>query len=107
MPVLKTWQSWLFGLRLRKPAERYRREVDHRVKNSIQFIHAQLRLQANSSSEPAVREGLLNAADRLTAIVRVHEQLYRGDPARELDLRDFLDRLSRDAERVMEHLKIE
>ncbi len=81
-------------------------EVDHRVKNSLQFVYSVLRLQANSSSEGAVREGLLNAADRLNAIVRVHQQLYQSDPAREVDLRDFLDRLARDAERVMGHLEI-
>jgi len=82
------------------------REVDHRVKNSIQFVHSLLRLQAANSPEVAVREGLLNAADRLNAIVRVHQQLYQGDPTGEVNVRDFLDRLSRDVETVMGHLEI-
>jgi two-component sensor histidine kinase len=82
------------------------REVDHRVKNNLQFVYSILSLQARRSSETAVRERLEEAADRLKAVIRVHDQLYKGDPGQQIDLRDFLDRLSRDVETTTGSLEI-
>ena len=51
------------------------RELNHRVKNSLQNVASVLRLQQRVSP-PEVREALNNASLRVTAIGRVHEGLY-------------------------------
>jgi two-component sensor histidine kinase len=52
-------------------------EVNHRVKNSLQQIASVVRLQSRSVADPAAREALDKTLDRIMAVGRVHEQLYK------------------------------
>lgn len=55
------------------------KEVNHRVKNSLQLVASLLRLQASATADPALNEQFTAAATRVLAIGAVHEQLYMGD----------------------------
>ena len=61
-------------------------EVNHRVKNSLQLVASILAIGARTEEEPAVREKLGAAAERVRAVASVHAQLYREDDVRRVDL---------------------
>lgn len=53
-------------------------EVNHRVKNSLQQIASVVRLQARAADDDATRDALGKTLDRIMAVGRVHEQLYKA-----------------------------
>ena len=53
------------------------KEVDHRIKNSLQIVSSLLHLQAKTAG-PAASE-FNNAAARVAAIALIHEQLHKYD----------------------------
>jgi two-component sensor histidine kinase len=53
------------------------REVDHRIKNSLQIVSSLLHLQARTAGAAASQ--FHNAAARVTAIAAIHEQLHKYD----------------------------
>jgi len=55
------------------------REVDHRVGNSLQLITSLLGLQAAKLSDPAARDILRTAVERVEAVSLVHRRLYTSD----------------------------
>lgn len=68
-------------------------EVSHRVKNSLALVSSLLTLQSRTL-EGGPRTALEEAAARVHAIARVHDQLWRGVDARHVDLGPFLCDLS-------------
>ncbi|MEK0084276.1 sensor histidine kinase [Benzoatithermus flavus] len=66
------------------------REVNHRVKNSLQLVASMLSLQANATDKPDVRHELREAATRINAIGRAHQRLYRSNDVRVIDLAAYL-----------------
>ena len=64
------------------------REVDHRIKNSLQIVSSLLHLQAKTAgaSEPQFR----NAAARITAIAAVHQQFHKSDYVGTVQLDQYL-----------------
>ncbi|NEX93801.1 histidine kinase dimerization/phosphoacceptor domain -containing protein, partial [Caulobacter sp. 17J65-9] len=64
-------------------------EVSHRVKNSLALVSSLLGLQARTLQD-APRRALQDAAARVHAVARVHDQLWRGAGMREIDLSAFL-----------------
>jgi two-component sensor histidine kinase len=57
------------------------KEVNHRVKNSLQLVLSMLSLQGQSFKEPQTRELFTKAISRVTAIAAIHERLYQdADP---------------------------
>ncbi|WP_267393791.1 MULTISPECIES: histidine kinase dimerization/phosphoacceptor domain -containing protein [unclassified Sphingomonas] len=72
------------------------KEVNHRVQNSLQLVASFLRLQAKSSTEPAVGEHLAEAQARLAAVALVHRRLYRDDQVESVDLSRYIDELVAD-----------
>lgn len=66
-----------------------RQEVSHRVKNSLALVSSLLGLQARTL-EGGPRLALEEAALRVHAVARVHDQLWRGAGTREIDLQSFL-----------------
>lgn len=72
-------------------------EVNHRVKNSLQQIASVVRLQARASQHPEAREALQKTLDRIMAVGRVHEQLYRaGGDIGQFDAGAYVETLSRE-----------
>jgi two-component sensor histidine kinase len=60
------------------------REVHHRVKNNLQVVSGLLTLQA-SRADPALMRHFQDSQERIRAMGRVHEQLYRADDASAFD----------------------
>ena len=77
------------------------REVNHRVKNSLQLVSSMLALQGGRSSHPEVRRVVQEAQSRLQVVAAVHERLYRSEDIRSVELDVFLETLCRDVERTM------
>ena len=76
------------------------REVDHRVKNSLQLVMSILRLQADSIEVPEQRQQLHQAAGRIAAIARVHQRLHQTNALQAIDLGGYLAELCRDVDDV-------
>ncbi|MEO6581681.1 MAG: histidine kinase dimerization/phosphoacceptor domain -containing protein [Sphingomicrobium sp.] len=51
------------------------REIDHRTKNNYQTVVALIMLQAKQTKDPAVRQALQDAADRVNAVSLASEKL--------------------------------
>jgi two-component sensor histidine kinase len=71
-----------------------RREVDHRVKNSLASIAAVVRMQAARTDSAEVRAALGEVQSRLVAQAALHEQLVSGGDSERANLADYLDRLA-------------
>jgi len=76
------------------------REVDHRVKNSLQLVISFLRLQGDGAEHPEVRHHLQEAAGRISAIARVHQRLNQTAKIESLDLGAYLTDLCKDVDEV-------
>lgn len=71
-----------------------RREVDHRVKNSLANVAAMTRMAARRA-EPAVREALSAVERRINVMVELHGDLYRADdPDAPIDMTGYLTRIA-------------
>jgi two-component sensor histidine kinase len=64
------------------------KEVDHRIKNSLQIVSALLHLQAKTAG--AAKSQFHNAAARITAIAAVHRQLHKSDYVGTVQLDQYL-----------------
>lgn len=53
-------------------------EVNHRAKNSLQQIASVIRLQSRAVAHPEARAALERTLERIMAVGRVHEQLYKA-----------------------------
>jgi len=83
-----------------------RREVSHRVKNSLQITASVLFMQSRTSDDPVVREALEEAQGRVTAVAKVHDRLWRGSDDETLDARDLLEELCAEIAEVVSGLDI-
>jgi two-component sensor histidine kinase len=66
------------------------KEVNHRIKNSLQIVSSILHLQGADAHNADVNTALKNASARVHAIAAVHERLYGGKDIRVVSLDDFL-----------------
>jgi two-component sensor histidine kinase len=71
------------------------REIDHRVMNSLQFISGLLSMQSRASEMTDAVSELEMAANRVTAVARVHRHFYMGEGG-EVSCLSFLHRLCED-----------
>lgn len=71
------------------------KEVNHRVKNSLQIVSSMLQLQANAASDPALTERLTEASSRVNAVGRAYDHLAYNADYENIDLvaylRDVID----------------
>lgn len=70
------------------------REVHHRVKNNLQTVSSLIRLESDIGD--AAKDSLLG---RLTAMVAVHEAMYRSDQFEEICIAPYVERLVADIAR--------
>lgn len=75
------------------------REVNHRIKNSLQVVSGLLNLQGQAATDPHLRAQLDEAGRRVQAISDIHSLLYRIDDVRFIPFHDYLTALCRDLER--------
>ncbi len=67
------------------------REVHHRVKNHLAFINSVLDIQAMENPEIADKKSDLQ--NRVLAVARVHDQLYHSDKYKEVEIKDYLEKI--------------
>lgn len=72
------------------------KELNHRVKNSLQLVASMLELQAGSKGRMSELE---EASKRVMAIARAHEHLYRGADVMRIDVGQYLSDIGREIER--------
>ncbi|HEV7368862.1 sensor histidine kinase [Arenibaculum sp.] len=71
------------------------REIDHRVKNSLQLVGNLLDLQAGLTRNATVRAQLAEARGRVEAVALLHRSLQRGEGSDGVELAEYLDHLVR------------
>lgn len=76
------------------------REVNHRVKNSLQLVLSMLSLQSNEFRESSAKELFAKAIARVTAIASIHERLYQDNDPLTLDMQSYLTGLCAELERA-------
>ena len=70
------------------------KEIDHRIKNSLQIVSSLLHMHANTAGDAAGQ--FHNAAARVAAIAAVHKQLHRSDDVGTVALDQYLIDLCRE-----------
>ncbi len=75
------------------------REVNHRIKNSLQLVSSLLSLQSQGSGNPETRASLAEAGRRVHAVSDIHQLLYKVDDVQVVPFHDYLTTLCRDLER--------
>lgn len=55
------------------------REINHRIKNSLQLVTSILNLQSQEFIDPQARQRFQHAVSRVMAIASVHERLYQDE----------------------------
>src|SRR5271165_1523109 len=74
------------------------KEINHRVKNSLQLVAAMLNLQA--AEDPQIGPLLQEASSRIMAIGRAHDRLYRSPQIDKIEIADYLSAIWKDLEEV-------
>lgn len=74
------------------------KEVNHRVKNSLQVVSAMLHLQANAAGDPKIRESLNAASSRISTVGRAYERLAYNADYEKIDLAAYLREVLKDLE---------
>lgn len=69
------------------------KEVNHRIKNSLQIVASILNLQGAHVESEEATAALQNASARVLAIAAVHEKLYTGNDIRVVSLGTFIANL--------------
>ena len=83
------------------------KEVNHRVKNSLQLISSMLHLQAGAVGDPDLTERLNEASTRILAVGRAYERLAYNPDYEKIDLVAYLREVIRDLETAVAPCKIQ
>jgi two-component sensor histidine kinase len=70
--------------------------MSHRVKNSLMIVSSMLQLQASAVGNPALTPYLEEAAHRVSAVARAHDQLFQGSHVERLDLGKYVEAICKD-----------
>jgi two-component sensor histidine kinase len=83
------------------------KEVNHRVKNSLQVVSSMLQLQANTVGDPALSERLIEASTRILAVGRAYNRLAYNADYENIDLVGYLREVVEDLEAAVAPCKIQ
>lgn len=72
------------------------REMNHRIKNSLQLVSSMLALQVRQLEDPDARSQLAEAQARVWTVARIHERLYRTDQIETVEFGQYLRELCAD-----------
>lgn len=81
------------------------RETGHRVKNDLASLIAIVRLQERSVTDPAARAALINTAERIHVLSRVHDRLRRANEKSMVDVGSFVTELCDDRRITLQGLR--
>ncbi len=81
-------------------------EMNHRVKNSLMIVSSMLRLQASEVGDETLNRHLGEAAQRVMAIGKVHEQLSHGADVQRMDIGRYIEAVCRDLDASVPHCAI-
>jgi two-component sensor histidine kinase len=83
------------------------KEINHRVKNSLQIVTGMLHLQANSANDAKLSAHLAEASNRISAIARAYERLAYDAEVDSIDLSAYLREVCADAVSGTPHCKLD
>jgi two-component sensor histidine kinase len=83
------------------------KEVNHRVKNSLQVVSSMLHLQANAANDPALSERLREASTRILAVGRAYNRLAYNADYENVDLVAYLREVVQDLESAVAPCKVQ
>jgi len=72
------------------------KEMDHRVKNSLMIVSNMLTLQASEVGDEVLTQHLTEAAQRVMAVGKVHDQLSQGTDVERMDIGRYIATVCRD-----------
>jgi two-component sensor histidine kinase len=72
------------------------REIDHRVRNSLNLVYNLMMFQQRRSIDAGARNLLNEAANQVLVVARVHERLYKYGSMEAVELGDYLRDLCHD-----------
>jgi two-component sensor histidine kinase len=82
------------------------KEINHRVKNSLQIVSGMLHLQANTVDDDAIRVHLTEASGRVSAIGRAYERLSYNADVENIDLAPYLQEVCADVISGISHCQL-
>jgi len=82
------------------------KEMNHRVKNSLMIVSSMLQLQASDVGDPTLTRHLGEAAQRVSAVAKAHDQLFAGSDVERLDLGKYVEAICRDLDASVAHCVI-
>jgi two-component sensor histidine kinase len=80
------------------------KEINHRVKNSLQLVASVLSLQAKA--DPNIGQRLQEASGRIMAIGRAHERLYRSPEVEKIEIAEYLSDICHDLSKITPNCRI-
>lgn len=82
------------------------KEVNHRIKNSLTIVASMLSLQASAVGDPALTAHLEEAARRVAAVARAHDQLYESTDVEQLDVGRYIEGLCKEVDASVAHCEV-
>jgi two-component sensor histidine kinase len=82
------------------------KEMNHRVKNSLAIVSSMLQLQASEVDDAAVTQHLSEAAQRVMAVAKAHDQLSHGTDVERMDIGRYISTVCRDLDDSVPHCVI-
>lgn len=83
------------------------KEVNHRVKNSLQVVSGMLHLQASAVGDPVLSDRLQEASTRISAVGRAYERLAYNADYENIELVSYLREVISDLERAVAPCKVQ
>lgn len=77
------------------------KEVNHRVKNSLQVVSSMLHLQANAVGDPKVSEHLMEASTRISTVGRAYDRLAYNADYENIDLVGYVLEVTADLKTIV------
>ncbi len=82
-------------------------EASHRVKNSLAILSSMLTMKARQSKTTDEAEALADASDRVIAVARTHDRLWRESGNNTINLAALLTDLCETLGKQLEHIEIQ
>ena len=82
------------------------KEVNHRVKNSLQVVSSMLQLQASAAGDPVLTDQLQEASTRVSAVGRAYERLAYNADYEKIGLISYLREVIADLEKAVSPCKL-